>query len=464
MPVIDFRAIIKPAKGSTARLQLAPLVVGAGLFLLLFFTTFTVFVKSDWALQCFQIGIYGLVAGYLLWSLRSAKDFLSTHPAAWLVYLIPVWGIVQIVAHTTSSSFETRREVLRWGALAGVFFLTQIATGTTLARRMFLTVMLSFATLMAVLCLLQLMTSGGEVLWIFPTGFPDVYATFPNHNNYAQFAELALPIALWRALSEGWRSWWYAAAGGAIYASVIGAASRAGAILTTAEIVTMLLIWLAIERKKHRRPRQEAGQQKVPDVAHKIKRKKKSTKEVRSTIAVLALIPALALIFTFAVGWQHALQRFHTNDQFGARWEFLVAATRMAESKPITGYGLGTFPEVYQRFAIKDFPFYANHAHNDWAEFAADGGIPFMLLVLIPFAAAIPVAVRYPWGIGLVFVMIHAGADYPFPRPAVSGWMFALLALLYMRRESDKAKARNGINTEPEGTSAGLSTAENSAV
>jgi hypothetical protein len=33
--------------------------------------------------------------------------------------------------------------------------------------------------------------------------------------------------------------------------------------------------------------------------------------------------------------------------------------------------------------------------------------------------------------------MMHACVDFPFPRPAVSGWMFALLALLYMRRESD---------------------------
>jgi O-antigen ligase len=107
----------------------------------------------------------------------------------------------------------------------------------------------------------------------------------------------------------------------------------------------------------------------------------------------------------------------------------------------VTGYGLGTFPEVYQRYAIKDFPFYANHTHNDWAEFAADGGVPFLLLVLIPFAAVIPAAVRNPWGLGLVAVMFHACVDYPFPRPAVSGWMFAMLALLYVARLSEKQQA-----------------------
>jgi O-antigen ligase len=101
---------------------------------------------------------------------------------------------------------------------------------------------------------------------------------------------------------------------------------------------------------------------------------------------------------------------------------------------------LGTFPEVYQQHAIKDFPFYANHAHNDWAEFAADGGVPFLLLVFIPFVAAVPTAVRHPWGLGLVAIMLHACVDYPFPRPAVSGWMFAMLGLLYVARNSDRGK------------------------
>jgi len=44
------------------------------------------------------------------------------------------------------------------------------------------------------------------VLWVFPSGYPNVYATFVSRNGYSQFVELALPIALWRALREGWRS------------------------------------------------------------------------------------------------------------------------------------------------------------------------------------------------------------------------------------------------------------------
>ncbi len=372
--------------------------VSVCLFVLLMFSTATVFVREAWALQFFQIGVYALLVAHLLVGIRRGKEYIAGGLASWLVYLIPVWGLLQILAHTTASSVETREAVLRWGALAGVFFLSQTLARTPEARRNFLSAFLLFATGIAVLCLTQLFTSEGSVLWIFPTGNKDVYATFPNRNNFAQFVELALPIALWRSLREGWRSWWYALAGGILYASVIGSASRAGTVLCTAELLAMVVIGLVRLRDP------ETG---LP---------------TRSTTAMLLMVPILASIFTLVVGWERVWSRFvEDNDPYVVRREYIEAAANMAKHRPLTGFGLGTFPEVYQRYAIKDFPFYANHAHNDWAEFAADGGIPFLLLVLIPFAACVPGAVRHPWGLGLIGIMLHACVDYPFPRPAVSG-------------------------------------------
>ena len=413
LPVIVIRAdsgLNRPAVTASRR---TPTVVGVCLFLLLVFSTATVFLRDAWALQSFQIGIFALLAVYLVMGIFRGNEHTAGGLAPWLVYLIPIWGLVQILAHTTASSVETRQAVLRWGALGGVFFLSQIAARTRTARRNLLSAFLLFATALAVLCLTQLFTSEGRVLWIFPTGYPDVFATFPSYSAYAQFVELALPIALWRALREGWRSWWYALAGGILYASVIGSASRAGTARCTAELLAMLAIGLV----KLRDP--ETG---LPS---------------RSTTAILVMVPVLAAIFTLVVGWERVWLRFQQNDPYVVRREFIVAAADMAKQRPLTGYGLGTFPEVYQRYAIKDFPFYANHAHNDWAEFAADGGVPFLLLVFIPFAACVPAAVRNPWGLGLIAIMLHACVDYPFPRPAVSGWLFVILGLLYMARTPD---------------------------
>jgi hypothetical protein len=395
-----------------------PIIVASCLILLLIFSTVTMFVRDAWALQSFQIGVFALLAIYLVAGIGRWQEYVAGGVAPFLVYLIPVWGLVQLLAHTTASSVETRASVLRWGALAGVFFLTQTVAQTREARRHLLSAFLIFATAMAVLCLTQLFTSGGLVLWYFPSGYTDVYATFPSYNNYAQFVEIALPIALWRGLREGWRSWWYSIAGGLLYGSVIGSASRAGTALCTAEVLVMIVIGLVRLRDP------ETG---LP---------------TRSTTTMLVLVPVLAAAFTLAVGWERVWERFQQNDPYLVRKEFMLAAVDMAEHRPLIGYGLGTFPEVYQRYAIKDFPFYANHTHNDWAEFAADGGIPFLLLLLIPFLVAVPTAFRNPWGLGLIAIMLHACVDFPFPRPAVSGWMFLLLGVLYMTRAGDGMSRR----------------------
>ncbi len=427
LPVVPF--ITDAVKASPAETNLRPVskAASACLFLLLCFATATMFVKEAWTLQCFQIGIYAVLGVYIIAGMRRGeKPFLRAWPT-YLVYCIPLWGLAQLLAHTTSSTFETRTAVLRWGALAGVFFLTQAICRNRTARRNMLSAYLIFSTAMAVLCLTQLFTSEGKVLWIFSSGYPDVYATFPSYNNYAQFIELALPIALWRALREGWRSWWYVLAGGVLYASVIGSASRAGATLCTAELFAMIAIGLV----KLRDP--ETG---LP---------------TRSTTSMLLLVPVLAATFTLAVGWERVWQRFQENDPYLVRKEFMLAAADMAIQRPLTGYGLDTFPAVYQRYATKDFPFYANHTHNDWAEFAADGGFPFLLLILIPFACAVPAAIRNPWGIGLIAIMLHACVDFPFPRPAVSGWMFLLLALLYTASASDSMQQSTVGQVSPPG-------------
>jgi len=432
LPVVPISADSGLNDRAVSTNRCVPIAVAACVLLLLIFSTVTMFVQDAWALESFQIGVFAVLAVYLVAGIGRGPERIATGLAPRLVYLIPLWGVVQLVAHTTASSVETRTSVLRWGALAGVFFLTQTVARSRTARRNILSAFLIFATAMAVLCLAQLFTSAGLVLWLFPSGYPDVYATFPSHNNYAQFVELALPIALWRALREGWRSWWYALAGGLLYGSVIGSASRAGGALCTVELLAMTLIGLIRLRDP------ETG---LP---------------TRSTTAMLLIVPVLAAAFTLAVGWERVWVRFLQNDPYLVRKEFMFAAADMAMHRPLTGYGLGTFPEVYQRYAIKDFPLFVNHAHNDWAEFAADGGFPFLLLVLIPFAVAVPAAVRNPWGLGLIAIMLHACMDFPFPRPAVSGWMFLLLALLYMSRMQEQSgpqkgqKGRSGGSRAPE--------------
>ncbi len=425
-PTMSNRVEVRVKGTAAGIMNREDLVAGLCLFILLVYCTATIFVKAAWPLQSFQMGVFALLAVYLVTGIRKREEGAAKGVAPLLVYFIPVWGLIQILAHTTTSTFQTREAVLRWGALAAVFFLVQIVVRTPAAREIALHAMLFFATVMALLCLTQLFTSKGLVLWIFPSGYPDVYATFPSYNNYAQFIEISLPIAVWYSLRKGLQSWGYILVAGTLYASVIRAASRAGAALCTAELLAILAMRAIGPLKLNRR---------------------ETKLRMRSITLVLALVPLVAVTFTFVVGWRRIWQRFQQHDDsYLVRSEFLIPTIDMAVHRPLIGYGLGTFPDVYPQYAIKDFPFYVNYAHNDWAEFAADGGIPFLLLVLIPFAAVVPTAIRHPWGLGLVAVMLHACVDFPFPRPAVSGWLFAMLGLLYVARASDRHEDRFKIS------------------
>jgi hypothetical protein len=374
---------------------------------LLIFASATVFVREAWAAQAFQAGVFLLLAATTLAASADARAApLRLGPC--LVWCIPLWGLLQILFRVTNSTADTREATLRWGALAAVFFLARLIGRNRLDRQIFLGVFAGFATVLGTLCLTQVFTSQGRVLWFFETGYDDyVYGTFPYYNNYAQFVELAIPVLLWRALSDPQRAWGYTVAVGALYASVIGATSRAGTVLCTLELLVV--------------PAMAVVRLRGPD----------SGVSSRSAARVLAAVPLLALVFTLVVGWERVWSRFAQDDPFLGRREYLQSAVRMTADRPVAGFGLGTFTAVYQRYAVRDFPCYANHAHNDWAEMASEGGLVFLALVAIPFLAAVPMAVRHPWGLGLIAVMLHACVDYPFPRAAVSGWLFALAGLLY---------------------------------
>lgn len=384
---------------------------------LLGFATCTAFVRDAWAVQAFQIGAFAMLAICLVTLKSLAIQRVSLLIPAIILCCAPFWGLAQLWMGSTASTAETLEALLRWGGLVAVFLAARLLTRRPEQREVFLEGFVWFATAMAVLSLTQMFSSEGKVLWMFDSGYASVFGTIAYHNHYAQFVELALPVALWRALFERRRWWAYAVAGGALYASVIGSASRAGTILCTLELAIFIVVGLM-------RFRGAVAGLDMPS---------------RRAAMTLALVPLAAAVFTLVVGWERVWQRFQEPDPFGVRREFLTAAVDMARHRPVAGYGLGTFPAVYQSYAVMDFPFIANQAHNDWAQFGAEGGIPFLLLILIPFLRVVPWTFRFTASLGITAVMLHACVDYPFPKPAVSGWLFGMLGMLYAALDEPRA-------------------------
>jgi len=79
-------------------------------------------------------------------------------------------------------------------------------------------------------------------------------------------------------------------------------------------------------------------------------------------------------------GWPTIHADTKTELSGGTRLDIDRDALRMFAHKPILGWGLGTFPNVYPQFAAFHTNFFINEAHNDycncWSRWGASAAAP----------------------------------------------------------------------------------------
>jgi O-antigen ligase len=194
-------------------------------------------------------------------------------------------------------------------------------------------------------------------------------------------------------------------------ASVIAGASRAGSILVVLESAAVLLL---------------ASRRGIA-----------SARRVSGVFASLLVV--CTLVFTTVVGWTHLWERFQDPDPYRGRRELLISTVAMARARPGTGFGLGNFENAYPGYAIFDTGDVVDHAHNDWAEWAAEGGLPFLACMLVIATWSALRARQYTWGLGVVTVFLHSLVDYPMQKPALALWVFVLLGAMSVRKESKRS-------------------------
>lgn len=96
------------------------------------------------------------------------------------------------------------------------------------------------------------------------------------------------------------------------------------------------------------------------------------------------------------------------------------------------GFGLGTWSTAYPGYAHYDDGTFVNQAHNDWVQWAAEGGVPFVLIMLAIVGLSVRPALRSLWGVGMLAVFVHCLVDYPVQqRPALAAFFFALLGVVF---------------------------------
>ena len=348
----------------------------------------------------FQAGLF------LLATLWGVAILWRPFAVEWSFALVPLagtvaWGLMQLATGRTVGRWETWMAVLTWLGNLAAFFLAMQMCASERVRRRFLDLLLYFGFVLSVVSVVQYFSSNGKIFWFYPTYDPALLGPFVNRDRYAAFMEMLLPLALVQMLGGGQRPLRFAVMGAAMYASVIAGASRAGALLMTAELIV------------------------VPGLAWT--RNYFPRGKMRMTTTGIWL---LGFIFTAVVGWTVLWNRFQDPDPLKGRKEMLAASLTMVRAKPYSGFGLGNYQNAYPKYSTVDFGSMVNHAHNDWVEWAAEGGIPFSLLVLCIAAWSVPKAVKSLWGIGVLMVFVHSVVDFPLQDPVLELWLFVLLGVL----------------------------------
>ena len=359
-----------------------PVALGATLL----FSVLAFASTEQWALSISQTAIFLL--GIVCAARRApAWHWVGLAPAA-----IAALGAAQLATGTTVYRFVTWNAMVNWAACFALFVVALEA-----ASGRFRQSLLYGGFAIAAVATAQSFTSGGAIYWIFPTRSGRPFGPFVNPDHYAAFVELILPLAIYEAQCDPGRRWLHTAMAGVLYGSVIASASRAGAVLATVEILALPLL--------------------APRTGHGAR--------------ILGLTALFAALATAVVGWDLLGLRLQDRDPFRYRREINASSLRMIERRPWSGFGLGTYSTVYPEFAIFDVGLVVDHAHNDWAEWTAEGGIPMLLVMAAVALASLRPAVRSRWALGIHAVFLHSLVDFPLQIPAITFLLFTLLGALY---------------------------------
>lgn len=378
---------------------------------ILIFGILTLWVPGRWALSAFQVAVCELAIVRIVERLRQSRR-LNVHPLGILLAMVAAWGIVQAAAGWSVETLTTQQAALDWVVNVAAFSLAVEEAADARRRERFLRTFLWFTAGLAVLAIFTVLTSPpGFVLWRFRVE-QDVAALGPfvYRNQYAAFVEAILPLAILRAILDRGRAAGYVMISALLFASVVAGGSRTGTFLCLAEILL------------------------IPTLAYA----KRMVTGATFLRAAAGSAVAIALAFTIA-GWQTIWTRLQEPHPYAVRANLNRSSAAMFHDRPWTGFGLGTWPVAYPRYAHYDDGSFVNQAHNDWMQWAVEGGWPLFAIMLLLAMGCVRPAARVVWGLGIVAVFVHCLIDYPFQqRPALAAFFFAWMGAMI---GADEARA-----------------------
>ncbi|MFZ3071749.1 MAG: O-antigen ligase family protein [Thermodesulfobacteriota bacterium] len=311
-----------------------------------------------------------------------AVSFISPNTAATLKTFLPegeaaAWRTLSLYPYATKAEFF---KFLSY-ALLFVAVANHYKSRKQIERLS--AVIIALGVFITVFAVAQKLTWNGKFYWFYDLGvniesnMTYVWGPYVNHNNFAAYMEMAVPLALGmliyrlsnvkslpglplarrlaRLMDSGdmWPMAMFAFSALLMSAALFMSLSRGGIIGFSISILFFIIMGFT----------------------------RRSLKKWTALIGAAAVIAALLLaIFS----WDGIERRFSEIGGEGRtpRFEIWKDSANMVGDFPLTGTGLGTFKSVYPMYQSHSPAFFFAHAENDYVEFLTDTGAAGLFVIM----------------------------------------------------------------------------------
>jgi len=427
--------------------------IAGGLLLAVAFTALAHGAVEPWSVFVFETIVLALI---LLWAAKAIADRalkITIPKTALPLVALLAFGLLQSFGFRDKSGRVSSLSMNVGATRATVTVLIFLIVSFIIASNFFSSrthlktlanFLVIFGLAMAIFALIQNFAWDGRFYWIRPTESPSPFGPFANHNHFAGYMEMLIPVPVGLMIAHAVRAeikWLYGFAAMMMGVATFVSLSRGGMIGLAAGMSFILLMSARLQLSNGRGGRIEKafGARRLPKMA--------------SQAVIVAAIVAVVLAGIFWIGAEPVINRvaqgqpasaqLQTESFFSSRgWVWRDTLT-MIRANPFFGVGLGAYGTAFPIYTQSDGSIRVPQAHNDYLQIVADcgivGGLIGLWFIVLIFRAVLRgLKSRDPWmaglalgaGAGIFAMLVHSVFDFNLQLPANALLFFILSAVV----------------------------------
>ena len=417
---------IEPILRRSSSRSIPELVLFYGVFALLWLAPLAFGAVEPWAIFVLEGATASLLVLWMARQLLGPQLQVAASPLFPPILGFAVIVLFQIVTGFTAYRSATLSQALLYAAYGLLCFLVVQLLRRTWQIRILTWGFSAYGLAVALFALVQGLASNGKLYWLrTPRLGGWIYGPYVNHNHYAGLMEMLLPIPLVFVFTRYGSNPRKAMAGlaAALMASTIFLSGSRGGMLAFAAQITLFAALLLRQKRAGR------------------------------MVLTLGVFVVLAIGLLAWLGGGELAERIasihsETRKELSGAMRVSIDrdAVKMFAHKPVLGWGLGTFPEVYPQFRSFYTNFFVDKAHNDYLQLLVETGVlgfaAMSWFLIVTYRGAIRKlknwtvdtngAIGLATMLGVTGILVHNLFDFNLQIPANAALFYVLCTVAAM--------------------------------